>query len=68
MGFVATLVAYGQLVTTLGTARSQYFATTVAAHTLTESMLVATLTVTRLICTLHRIFSFFRIAKVGKKV
>ncbi len=53
-----TLVGYGQLLATLGTARGQYSATVGGGHSLTEAMLVVPSAVVGLECSFHRFISF----------
>jgi hypothetical protein len=48
-----TLVGYGQLLATLGTARSQHAATVLGGHTLAETMLVHATAIVGLKCSFH---------------
>ena len=50
---MATLVSYGQFLTTFSTACSQYTATVCGSHSLQEAVFVTTLTLGRLECTFH---------------
>ena len=52
------LVRYGQLLTTLCTARSQYTTTILCCHTLTETMLVHAAAIVWLKCSFHCLILF----------
>ena len=52
-------VGYGELLTTLGAARSQYAAAVLGCHALAESMLVHAAAIVRLECSFHFLILFF---------
>jgi len=64
------LVGYCQLLTALGTARSQYAASILSGHTLAETMLVHAAAIVRLKCSFHCfiLFLLFEFVNSGCKI
>jgi len=62
---VATLVSYGQFLTTFSAACSQYSATVSGSHSLQEAVFVTTLTLGRLECTFHCSYFILALHRAG---